>query len=173
MRVISVEDWRAFRRLRLRALAESPESFGVTLAEATASSEAIWRERAAGPGPVILAFDGDQAIAMGGLHTPDASDEAFVWGMWVEPKWRGRGLGGRVLRELVDCADRARRRVTLHVTDRNEARHLYEKHGFVATGQWQPLRDGSEIFMETMSRVGTSARKDQKTPEALDGPYQR
>lgn len=153
LRVISAEDWAAFRALRLRALADSPNAFGVTLAEATPNAEPIWRDRAGGPGPVILAFDGDQAVAMGGLHAPDGSDEAFVWGMWVEPEWRGRGLGSRILQELVDCADRTDRTVVLHVTEGNDARNLYEEHGFVSTGEWQPLRDGSEVRMETMRRV--------------------
>lgn len=153
LRMISPEDWAAFRALRLRALADSPGAFGVTLAEATSNAEAIWRDRAGGPGPVFLAFDGDQAVAMGGLHTPAGSDEAFVWGMWVEPQWRGTGVGSRILQELVDCADRRDRTAVLHVTEENQARALYEEHGFVSTGEWQPLREGSEVRIETMRRA--------------------
>ncbi len=90
---------------------------------------------------------------MGGLYTPEGSGEAFVWGMWVEPEWRGRGLGGRILRELVDGADQRGRAVFLHVTEGNDARRLYEAHGFVSTGEWQPLREGSAVRMETLRRV--------------------
>lgn len=153
LRVISGEDWAAFRELRLRALTDSPNAFSVTLAEVTSNAEPIWRGRAGGPSPVILAFDGDQAVAMGGLYTPHGSDEAFVWGMWVEPEWRGRGLGSRILQELVDGADQRGRTVFLHVTEGNDARRLYEAHGFVPTGEWQPLREGSELRMETLRRV--------------------
>lgn len=153
VRVISAEEWVIFRALRLRALADSPDAFGATLAEANTHPESIWRQRAAGSGPVLLAFDGDQAVAMGGLYTPDESDEAFVWGIWVEPQWRGRGLGGRLLQELVDCADHTGRPAILHVADGNEARHLYQKHGFVATGEWEQLRVGSEVRMESMRRA--------------------
>ena len=153
MRVISAEDWAVFRELRLRALTDSPNAFSVTLAEVTSNAEPIWRARAGGPSPVILAFDGDRAVGMGGLYTPDGSADAFVWGMWVEPEWRGRGLGSRMLRELVDRADRTDRTVFLHVTGGNDARRLYEEHGFVSTGEWQPLREGSEVRMETLRRV--------------------
>jgi len=153
LRVISADDWATFRVLRLRALADSPNAFGATLAEASLNAEPFWRARAGGSGPVILAFDGEQAVAMGGLHAPDGSDEAFVWGMWVEPEWRGRGLGSRILRELVDSADRRGRAVVLHVAEGNAARNLYDEHGFVSTGERQPLRDGSEVRIETMRRV--------------------
>ena len=152
LRVISADDWVVFRALRLRALADSPNAFGVTLAEATSNAEPVWRDRASGPGPVILAFAGHQAVAMGGLHAPERSDEAFVWGMWVEPEWRGRGLGGQILQQLVDYADPTDRILVLHVTAGNDARNLYEAHGFMSTGEWQPLRAGSEVRMQTMRR---------------------
>ena len=151
LRVITADDWAVFRALRLRALADSPDSFSITLAEATPNPEAVWRERAEGPGPVVLAFDGGRAVAMGGLHTPEGSTDAFVWGMWVEPGSRGRGLGARVLAELLARVPADGRTVRLHVTDGNDgARRLYEAHGFVATGEWQPLRDGSGVLIETM-----------------------
>lgn len=158
LRLISARDWVVFRALRLRALADSPTALGVTNAEATSNADATWRDRAGGPGPVILAFDGDQAGAMGGLHTPEGSDAAFVWGMCVEPEWRGRGLGSRILHELIDRAAGMDRTVVLHVTEGNAARNLYAKHGFVSTGEWQPLRDGSELSIETMSRVQATER---------------
>lgn len=49
LRVISPQDWAVFRALRLRALADSPLAFGVTLAEATANAEPMWRDRAGEP----------------------------------------------------------------------------------------------------------------------------
>jgi ribosomal protein S18 acetylase RimI-like enzyme len=90
---------------------------------------------------------------MGGLYAPEDSTDAFVWGMWVEPESRGHGVGARLLGELLDRA-RARtddRTVLLHVTEGNDgARHLYESHGFVATGEWEPLREGSGLQIELL-----------------------
>lgn len=153
LRVITADDWEAFREVRLRALADSPDAFAVTLAEATAQPEPVWRERAAGPNPVVLAFSGDRPVAMGGLYAPADSADAFVWGMWVEPESRGHGVGARLLEGLLDRA-RARaddRTVLLHVTEGNDgARHLYVAHGFVATGEWEPLREGSDLQIEAL-----------------------
>lgn len=153
IRVITADDWEAFREVRLRALADSPDAFGVTLAEAVSQPESVWRERASGPNPVVLAFSGDRPVAMGGLYAPEDSPDAYVWGMWVEPESRGRGVGARLLGVLLDLA-RARaddRTVRLHVTEGNDgARHLYESHGFVATGEWEPLREGSDLQIESL-----------------------
>jgi GNAT superfamily N-acetyltransferase len=152
-RVISGDDWASFRALRLKALADSPDAFGVTLAEAEANPEAVWRDRAAGPGPLLMAFEDEHPVAMGGLYAPENSEEAFVWGMWVDPAVRGQGLGARILRELLDWGRRLDRAVSLHVTEGNDrARRLYEAHAFTSTGEWQPLRDGSEIRVETLRR---------------------
>ena len=70
LRVITSDDWEAFRAVRLMALANAPEAFGATLADATAQPPQVWRDRSAGAGPVILAFADDEPVAMGGLSVP-------------------------------------------------------------------------------------------------------
>ena len=154
LRVISRDDWVSFKALRLRALADAPNAFAVTLAEADASTEAEWRERAGRPGPVVMAFSSDERpVAMGGLYAPEDSAEAFIWGMWVDPGWRGRGLGSRILGELLPHAERVDREVSLHVSEGNDgARRLYEAHGFVSTHEWEPLREGSDVRIERLRR---------------------
>jgi ribosomal protein S18 acetylase RimI-like enzyme len=154
LRVIASSDWEAFRALRLRALADSPDSFGATLSEAAALTPAVWRDRAAGPGPIVLAFVDDRPVAMGGLYLPDASADAFVWGMWVEPASRGDGLASQILQRLLHHPQAEGRSVLLHVTEGNDtARRLYERHGFTEDGETQPLRDGSEVRIKTMRRA--------------------
>ncbi|WP_186815001.1 GNAT family N-acetyltransferase [Terrabacter aerolatus] len=153
LRVIGADDWEDFRAVRLEALADAPDAFGATLAEASAQPPEVWRERAAGPGPVVLAFADHGPVAMGGLFVPDASDDAFVWGMWVRPTFRGDGVAARILERLLEHADRVGRPVVLHVSQGNDsARRLYERHGFVTTGEVQPLREGSPVLIDTMRR---------------------
>lgn len=155
LRVVSVEDWAAFKAIRLQALADSPTAFGATLADAAAQSDAAWRARVDGPGPTIVAFDRENPVGMGGLFVPDGTCEAFVWGMWVAPSARGQGLGRAILRELLDRARDQDRTVLLHVTEGNEsARRLYEANGFVPTGEWQPLREGSSQRIEALRHEG-------------------
>ncbi|WP_205474059.1 GNAT family N-acetyltransferase [Nocardioides sp. SYSU D00038] len=151
LRVITADDWEVLRTIRLRALAESPEEFGARLADAQGHPEAEWRRRAGGAGPVVLALSGQQPVAMGGLFLAADSPDAMVWGMWTEPEWRGRGLARQVLERLLIEAGTIGRAVVLHVTEGNDAaRRLYAQLGFAATGEWQPLRDGSAVRAETL-----------------------
>lgn len=154
LRVIADGDWEAFRAVRLRALADSPDSFGATLEESAAQEPSVWRERAAGPHPVVLAFVDGGPVGMGGLFAPDETTDAFVWGMWVDPAYRGRGLASGILQVLLDHPVAQGRSVLLHVTQGNAtARSLYERHGFVGTGESLPLRPGSTVRIDAMHRA--------------------
>ena len=153
LRIITQDDWEAFRAVRLRALADSPDAFGATLDDATAQPPHVWQDRAAGAGPVILAFADQVPVAMGGLFVPPESDDAFVWWMLVEPASRGHGVASCILHDLLSHPEAARRSLHLHVTHGNDtARRLYERHGFTVTGESQPLRDGSEVRIDAMRR---------------------
>lgn len=50
------------------------------------------------------------------------------------PEWRGRGIGTRYLEALTREADEAGKTVRLFVEAANPARHLYDRFGFVVTG---------------------------------------
>jgi ribosomal protein S18 acetylase RimI-like enzyme len=154
LRVITPDDWEAFRAVRLRALADAPDAFGVTLADAAAQPPQQWRDRSAGAaGPVILAFSDHEPVAMGGLYVPPESADAFIWGMWVEPASRGHGVASRILHDLLSRPEAAGRSLHLHVTQGNDsARRLYERHGFTGTGESQPLRRGSDVRIAAMRR---------------------
>ncbi len=145
------DDWRAVRDVRLRALTDSPDAFGVTLQEARAQADAVWRERLEGSNPTLLALEEDHPVGMGGGFLPPDSDVAWIWGMWIAPEHRGTGLGRRILDALVRWAQGTGRVVHLHVAEGNHgARALYVSSGFVSTGQWEPLRDGSPVQIEKL-----------------------
>ena len=76
----------------------------------------------------------DQVVGWAGLC--DYPDEAWVQTMAVAPSAQGRGLGARLLRALLEEAERRRQRVvSLEVrADNAAAQRLYERHGFVRTG---------------------------------------
>lgn len=153
LRVVGPEDWRLLRDVRLRALADAPTAFGSTLAQAEVLPDDEWQARAgAGRGRTVLAVADGVGVAMGGVVRLDGWPSAFVWGMWTAPASRGQGLGGVVLDDLVAWArGQDWPEVRLHVTEGNAgARALYVGRGFASTGEWEPLREGSDLRIEEL-----------------------
>jgi GNAT superfamily N-acetyltransferase len=145
------DDWELVRDVRLRALADSPDAFSVTLAEARTQPAEVWRERLDSPHPTLVAVEEGYGVAMGGGFVGPGSTTAWVWGMWTDPAFRGRGLGRRILAHLLDWAQGAGHTPYLHVTEGNDgARALYVSCGFAPTGTWEPLREGSPLRIEEL-----------------------
>lgn len=151
VRTVTADDWSLFRRVSLRALADSPDAFRTTHAEAQALTEDSWRQRAEGSAPILVVLEDGRGVAMGGVFAPPDSAVAYVWGMWTAPEARGRRYGSGLLTDLVNwCRDRDLG-VRLHVTEGNQvARRLYLVHGFKPTGVWEPLRQGSALRVEEL-----------------------
>ena len=99
----------------------------------------------------MVSTEDGQPVAMGGAFVSPDSEVAMLWGMWTAPEARGRGHGTRILADLLSWCRERGLAVMLDVTEGNEAaRRLYLSHGFVPTGEWQPLRDGSPLRVESM-----------------------
>ena len=82
----------------------------------------------------VVALAGDTPVGYAGLC--DYPDEAWVQTMAVAPALHGRGLGTRLLLELLAEAERRGQRVvSLEVrADNVAAQGLYSRHGFIRTG---------------------------------------
>ena len=137
-----------FKAIRLRALADSPNAFATTLAEAEAMPESNWVHRvtrgAAGEESLVLvAVDRitEEWLGMTGSYFEDGEPEiANVVSVWVAPEARRRGVGRRLQAAAQAWAVfRGAREQRLWVTDTNEAaRALYLAEGFTLTGTTQP-----------------------------------
>ena len=82
----------------------------------------------------VVARLGEEIVGFAGLWI--MVDEAHVTTFAVDPRWRRRGVGERMLLALLDLAvARRAREATLEVRLSNlPARKLYEKHGFRPVG---------------------------------------
>lgn len=127
--------------MRLAALAQDPAAFGSTLAREQAFDDGVWQERA-GAGRTFLAYLGPDVVGiLTYLPVPDRPDERHLVGMWVAPSARRAGVGQALLDAVQAAAVRdGARRLSLDVADGNDAaRRLYERRGFRATGEREPL----------------------------------
>lgn len=82
----------------------------------------------------IVAVVGSRVLGYGGMWM--VLEDAHITNVAVHPAYRGRGLGRRLLLELMRRAIvRGGRRMTLEVRPSNHAaRHLYKDLGFVERG---------------------------------------
>ena len=137
LEVLGPSDWRRLREVRLKALADAPDAFWTTLAEARRLDEAAWSERL-GPstGWFVAVADGlDVGLAACAEHR-DSDGSAHVISMWVAPRARRVGAGRLLLDACVAWArERALTPVRLEVVDANVAAvALYEGYGFLPSG---------------------------------------
>jgi ribosomal protein S18 acetylase RimI-like enzyme len=141
LRVLTPDDWPAWRELRLAALAEAPHAFGSRLADwqGDGDREQRWRDRLGIPGSynVIAVLDGQPAGMASGVPAEDEDGAAELISMWVSPAARGRGVGDRLVRAVEDWARQAGAgMLRLAVTEGNDsAIALYRRCGFAATGE--------------------------------------
>ncbi|MBK1682005.1 N-acetyltransferase [Rhodoferax fermentans] len=128
----------------LQAYAQHPQAFSSSVAERAALPVSWWVRRLEpaddAPEVVLGVFDAQALVAVVGVGF-EARDKlrhkATLFGMYVAPQARQRGLGSALVQAALDCA-RARpgiQLVQLTVTEGNQAAQaLYERFGFVSFG---------------------------------------
>jgi RimJ/RimL family protein N-acetyltransferase len=140
IRVLLADDAAAFQELRLLALRECPTAFSSSYEEECDIPLMRVAERLA-PAPdraVFGAFDDGRLVGTVGLlreRHRKLSHKAVVWGVYVSPAFRKRGVGSRLLRAALDhaAAMTGLRQVGLGVNANNLASiALYKSLGFEA-----------------------------------------
>jgi GNAT superfamily N-acetyltransferase len=129
--------------VRLDALKEAPYAFGSTHAWESTLDEAAWRERITSRARFVAEVDGAVAGTVSG-GDGDVAGTAAMTAMWVDPRFRRRGVGRALVKHLVDWAtDKGYDEMFLWVTAVNSAaERLYAGNGFVRTGAAQDVRPG-------------------------------
>jgi ribosomal protein S18 acetylase RimI-like enzyme len=139
LRVLTPDDWRTWRALRLAALAEAPAAFGSRLADwqGQGDREERWRARLSIPGShnVVAVLDGRPAGMASGV--PEGEETAELISMWVCPEARGKGIGDGLIAAVERWARQAgMKTLRLSVAEDNEpATALYRRHGLRLSGE--------------------------------------
>ena len=139
IRRLSASDAVAFRALRLAALLDKPEAFVTSHVEEKDQPLQYFQQRlAARPGHAVFgAFDGERLVGMAGLARDtliQLAHKGNLWGMYVAPAARGRGVARDLLQAVLSHARETPgiAKVTLSVDSANVAAiALYEALGFV------------------------------------------
>jgi GNAT superfamily N-acetyltransferase len=163
IRRVRADEVEMFRAFRLRALAESPDSFSDTVVAAEARPWGAWvnrvAENAAGIVSVLMvavdASSGAWLGITGSFFEEPGSGVADIVSVWVAPEARRRGLARRLLDAASDWAySREAKQLRLWVTETNSrARSLYENAGFVPTGETATLPSNPALRELEMTRT--------------------
>src|SRR5262245_28572808 len=148
-----------FKEVRFRALRDTPNAFGSTYAMECQFSDADWIQRAirwnGETGIGFLAMDGGVPCGLAGsLLDQEDARRAHLLSMWTAPTHRRRGVGGRLVNEIISWArQRGARVMRLMVTSQNEPAILfYERLGFVRTGRSEPYPNDASLIEHEMVR---------------------
>lgn len=153
LRRATSDDWRASRDIRIRALTEAPDAFCSTLDRELGFDEDEWRRRVI-RGITVLAWEGEQVVgtATGKVDPHEESSKELV-AMWVDPAHRGEGIATALIESVLAWAlGEGAPALALWVAEDNErAVGVYEKCGFVATGERDVMRpDVDQVRMRRL-----------------------
>jgi GNAT superfamily N-acetyltransferase len=93
-------------------------------------------------------------VGVVGAGPGEFSGSAALTSLWVDPGFRGRGVGTALIKAVEEWArDRNLTQVLLWVTEANtSAEQLYEHLGFERTGRVSEVRPGEPAIEHEMSR---------------------
>ena len=145
VRRLTRDDAQVFYRLRLEALEREPQAFSASPQEhRTLTSDAIAKRLGSDPEDrsfVLGASCEDRFIGMAGFFQeegPKNRHKGRIWGVYVTPDWRRKGVARVLLSEIIRRAhDRPElEQITLSVaTSQTAAKQLYESLGFEVYGR--------------------------------------
>lgn len=101
----------------------------------------------------MVEVDGEPAGTVSGGDSVTVG-VAVITSMWVDPRFRKRGVGHLLVRAVLEWArSSGYAEVVLWVAEGNvQAESLYERNGFVRTGEVSPVRDGEDRVEYQMGR---------------------
>lgn len=134
---------------------EAPHAFGSKFEVEAGATEEQWRHRITGWTRFAAEVDG-QVVGLVGAGSGEFSGTAALTSLWVDPRFRGLGVGSA----LIDAVDawalgQGLSQILLWVTETNQvAEKLYERRGFIRTGAVQSVRpDEPRVEFEMSKRI--------------------
>ncbi|MDX9912109.1 MAG: GNAT family N-acetyltransferase [Phycisphaerales bacterium] len=142
VRRLRPEDASVYLAFRHAMLVDSPLAFASSPEDDRHGSDPsiVATQLARAESAILGAWRDERLVSAAGLVREEKlkmRHRAFIWGVWTEPAFRGRGIGERVIRACVDLA-RSWPGVRIVYLAAGAGQHaairLYERVGFVAWG---------------------------------------
>ena len=141
MRILTEVDTEAYWKLRLRALKEEPQSFGGSYEEAVKIplAEITPKLKSSQDSFIVGAFC-PYLVGLVGCYRRSGlklQHKGNIWGMYVAPEFRGKGLGKALMEKLIAHASTLPHLESLLlsvVTTNKVAQDLYLSLGFTTYG---------------------------------------
>jgi len=143
VRLFEPDEWAQCKAIRLRALQSDPAVFGSTYAKEKGFPDERWQASIARPDVGVFGvFHYGDLIGMTGItrvtepETGELSDAAKLWGSWLEPSWRGKGVSKKMYAARLDWAREqpgVARVIVSHRESNTASKQANQKHGFVQT----------------------------------------
>jgi ribosomal protein S18 acetylase RimI-like enzyme len=152
VRQLTQGDAEAFRTIRLAGLQEAPTAFGSSYAAERVRTVADFAQTMS-RNYIAGAFDEQQLVGVAGFYRLSGDKLAHrgnVWGVFVDPACRGRGVARLLMLNVMEHARGQVEQVHLAVVDGNApALALYRRLGFVSYGlEPRALRVGATYHDE-------------------------
>lgn len=165
VRSIQADEGALLREVRLAALSGAPAAFLETYDEVAADPGDVWAARAAastgeGDQLILVALHDGRPVGMAGIAREIGQrrrHRATLWGVWLDPDHRGRGVGRQLVSTALDWArEREVRAVYLEVVENEDPSwSLYGRLGFVRR-EVDPFGahvDGHDVALEHLVLV--------------------
>jgi len=159
MRRVRVDEVDELRRVRLAMLLDAPDAFASRHDDEAAQPDEFWQERAAiaAQSSQVATFqvvDGDRHVGSATGLRLDPGRAADLVAMWVDPQWRRRGIGRRLVEGVCRWAARqGSASIELDVRELNTgALDLYRGCGFEVIAGPHPAEAAPDLMELRMRR---------------------
>ena len=160
IRRLSADDWLAFSQIRLTALKTDPRVFGSNYERESQFFEEDWRNSLnKNDSAIFMIFEDETPIGMTSVSI-DREDPtgktALLWGSWLAPEYRGKGLSDLMYQARIDWAKdhpNVEKIIVSHRASNLASKYANQKHGFVKFTHknkkiWTDGATEDEIFYE-------------------------
>lgn len=143
VRALGDEEWQVYRDVRLEALREAPDAFAASAKQEEAFNDELWQTRVK-RSRRLVAEDGDRVVGVVSVGRKPEDDEKVseLFGLWVTPELRGKGVAWK----LVDAGVRQARQDNFDFviywvgTDNGRAVAFASSYGFRPTDGRRPMQ---------------------------------